>query len=120
MRAHAPCRLRLSPEFSYPSSVPPFMVGVLMPEIAANHNQFAYSVSEISGALKRVVEDNFGSVRVRGEISGWKVAASGHAYLKLKDENAVLDGVCWKGVVGKLPFKPEDGIDVICSGQIGR
>jgi exodeoxyribonuclease VII large subunit len=89
-----------------------------MPEIAANHNQFAYSVSEISGALKRVVEDNFGHVRVRGEISGWKVAASGHAYLKLKDEGAVLDAVCWKGVVGKMPFKPEDGMEVVCSGRI--
>jgi exodeoxyribonuclease VII large subunit len=84
----------------------------------ATHNQFAYSVSEISGALKRVVEDNFGSVRVRGEISGWKLAASGHAYLKLKDENAVLDGVCWKGIVGKMPFKPEDGMEVVCSGRI--
>lgn len=89
-----------------------------MPEIAATHNQFAYSVSEISTALKRVVEDTFGQVRVRGEISGWKVAASGHAYLKLKDENAVLDAVCWKGVIGKMPFKPEDGMEVICSGRI--
>ena len=60
-----------------------------MPEIPATHNQFAYSVSEISGALKRLVEDTFGHIRVRGEISGWKLASSGHAYLKLKDENAV-------------------------------
>ncbi len=89
-----------------------------MPEITPDHNQFAYSVSEISAALKRVVEDNFGQARVRGEISGWKVAASGHAYLKLKDSNAVLDAVCWKGVVGKLPFAPEDGIEVVCVGRI--
>jgi exodeoxyribonuclease VII large subunit len=89
-----------------------------VPEIAATHNQFAYSVGEISQALKRLVEDNFGQVRVRGEISGWKVAASGHAYLKLKDENAVLDAVCWKGVIGKMPFKPEDGMEVVCSGKI--
>src|ERR1700744_2231754 len=87
-------------------------------EIATSHNQFAYSVSEISTALKRVVEDNFGHIRVRGEISGWKLATSGHAYLKLKDENALLDAVCWKGVVGKIPFKPEDGIEVICSGRL--
>ncbi|HEU5046491.1 MAG TPA: exodeoxyribonuclease VII large subunit [Rickettsiales bacterium] len=89
------------------------------PEVVSlQHNQFAYSVSEISTALKRVVEDNFGQVRVRGEISGWKLASSGHAYLKLKDANAVLDAVCWKGIVSKLPFRPEDGIEVICSGKI--
>lgn len=89
-----------------------------MLEAVEKHNQAAYSVSEISTALKRVVEDNFGHVRVRGEISGWKLATSGHAYLKLKDANSVLDAVCWKGVVGKLPFKPEDGVEVICSGKI--
>lgn len=89
-----------------------------MPEIAQNHNQFAYSVSEISFALKRVVEDNFGQVRVRGEISGWKVATSGHAYLKLKDDGAVIDAVCWKGVLGRMPFRPEDGIEVVCSGKL--
>ncbi len=89
-----------------------------MEEIKEAHNQFAYSVSEISSAIKRMVEDNFGHVRVRGEISGWKLATSGHAYLKLKDENALLDAVCWKGVVGKFPFKPEDGIEVICSGRL--
>src|SRR5665213_1419464 len=89
-----------------------------MPEIAPTHNQFAYTVSEISQALKRVVEDNFGQVRVRGEISGWKQAASGHAYLKLKDENAAIDGVCWKGFVSKLPFVPADGIEVICTGKL--
>ena len=86
--------------------------------VATSHNQFAYSVSEISQALKRVVEDNFGHVRVRGEISGWKVAASGHAYLKLKDDNAVIDAVCWKGVLSKMPFKPEDGIEITCSGKL--
>ena len=89
-----------------------------MDEINVAHNQFAYSVSEISGALKRLVEDNFGQVRVRGEISGWKVATSGHAYLKLKDESAVLDAVCWKGTLGKMPFRPEDGIEVVCSGRL--
>jgi exodeoxyribonuclease VII large subunit len=89
-----------------------------MPEIASTHNQFAYSVSEISQSLKRVVEDNFGQVRVRGEISGFKLAASGHAYLKLKDESAVLDAVCWKGVVGKMAFRPEDGMEVVCTGRI--
>lgn len=91
-----------------------------MQQAASNivHNQVTYSVSEISFAIKRVVEDNFGHVRVRGEISGWKVATSGHAYLKLKDENALIDAVCWKGVVGKIPFRPEDGLEVTCSGKL--
>ena len=87
-------------------------------EPAATHNQFAYSVSEISQALKRVVEDNFGQVRVRGEISGWKAAASGHGYLKLKDEGAVLDAVCWKGVLARMKIKPEDGMEVVCTGKL--
>ena len=82
------------------------------------HNQLTYSVTEISTALKRMVEDNFGLVRVRGEISGWKVATSGHAYLKLKDENALLDAVSWKGTVSRLKFKPEDGLEVICTGKL--
>ena len=82
------------------------------------HNQPAYSVSEISTSIKRLVEDTFGNIRVRGEISGLKVAASGHAYLALKDENAILDAVCWKGNVQRLPFKPEDGVEVICTGKL--
>lgn len=76
------------------------------------------SVSELSAALKRSVEDAFGHVRVRGEISGWKRAASGHCYLCLKDENAVLDGVIWKAVAGALRFRPEDGIEVVASGRL--
>src|SRR5690349_21641640 len=93
-------------------------MGNTMSQPAVSHNQLAYSVSEISQALKRMVEDNFGHVRVRGEISGWKQATSGHVYLKLKDNTAVLDAVCWKGVVAKIPFKPEDGIEVTCSGKL--
>jgi len=76
------------------------------------------SVSELSAALKRSVEDTFGYVRVRGEISGWKRAASGHCYLCLKDETAVLDGVIWKGVAGALRFRPEDGIEVVATGKL--
>src|SRR3546814_3116350 len=70
----------------------------LVAEDSASGNSPALSVSELSNALKRTVEDRFGHVRVRGEISGWKRAASGHGYLCLKDDNAVLDGVMWKGV----------------------
>ena len=77
-----------------------------------------YSVSEIAGAVKRTVESAFGQVRVRGEISGLKIAASGHAYLCLKDERAVLDGVMWKAGVQGLRFRPEDGLEVIATGRL--
>lgn len=77
-----------------------------------------YSVSELSQALKRTVEDTYSYVRVRGEVSGFKRAASGHLYMTLKDESAVLDGVCWRGVAGRLGIKPEDGLEVICTGKL--
>ncbi|HIP78246.1 MAG TPA: exodeoxyribonuclease VII large subunit, partial [Kiloniellaceae bacterium] len=77
-----------------------------------------FSVSEISQAVKRTLEGTFERVRVRGEVSGFKRAASGHLYLALKDENAVLDGVCWRGVAGRLSIQPEDGMEVIASGRI--
>lgn len=89
-----------------------------MPAILPTHNQPEYSVSEISSALKRVVEDTFGYVRVRGEISGFKRAASGHLYLDLKDDKAVLNAACWKGNAQRLSFKPEDGLEVICTGKL--
>lgn len=76
------------------------------------------SVSELSTALKRLVEGEFGFVRVRGEISGFKRAASGHCYLTLKDDRAVIDAVMWKGIAGGLRFKPEDGMEVVCSGKL--
>ena len=68
--------------------------------------------------LKRTVEDAFGFVRVRGEISGWKKAGSGHCYLCLKDDKAVLDGVIWKATAAALPFRPEDGIEVVATGKL--
>ncbi|PWG02321.1 exodeoxyribonuclease VII large subunit [Sphingosinicella humi] len=81
-------------------------------------NAPALSVSELSFALKRAVEDAFGHVRVRGEISGWKRAASGHCYLTLKDENACIDGVLWRTQASALRFRPEDGIEVIATGRL--
>ncbi|PCI49294.1 MAG: exodeoxyribonuclease VII large subunit [Alphaproteobacteria bacterium] len=77
-----------------------------------------YSVTELSMALKRVVEGKFGYVRLRGEISGFKRAASGHVYLTLKDDKSVLDGIIWKGVASRLSFRPEDGLEVICTGKL--
>lgn len=76
------------------------------------------SVSEISQALKRTVEDRFGFVRLRGELSGVKRAASGHMYCALKDEQAVIDGVMWRGNTQRLPFDPEDGLEVVASGKV--
>ena len=78
----------------------------------------ALSVSAVSAALKGIVENNFGFVRVKGEISGFKKAASGHMYFSLKDEESVLDGVCWRGSAAKLSIVPEDGLEVVCSGKI--
>ncbi len=76
------------------------------------------SVSELSARLKRVVEDRFGFVRLRGELSGVKRAASGHLYCSLKDESAVIDAVMWKGTAQRLAFRPEDGIEVVASGKL--
>ena len=81
-------------------------------------NAAALSVSEISAALKRVVEDRFGFVRIRGELSGVKRAASGHLYLSLKDEAARIDGVMWRGNAQRLGFLPEDGLEVIVTGKL--
>lgn len=84
-----------------------------------SHNQPEYSVSEIAGHVKRMVEETFGYVRVRGEISRPNVnASSGHCYLTLKDDKAVLDAVCWKGTMAKLTHKPEAGMEVIATGRM--
>ncbi|MBI1245987.1 MAG: exodeoxyribonuclease VII large subunit [Alphaproteobacteria bacterium] len=77
-----------------------------------------YSVSELSQAVKRTVEDNFEIVRVRGEISGFKRHTSGHLYFSLKDADAAIDGVCWRGAAGKLGIKPEDGMEVVATGRL--
>jgi exodeoxyribonuclease VII large subunit len=90
----------------------------LLAEATPGDNAPALSVSELAFALKRVVEDSFGLVRLRGEISGYKRAASGHAYLTLKDDKACLDAVMWKAGVASMPFRPEDGIEVIATGKL--
>jgi len=93
-------------------------MGRLLAEERAGDNAPPLSVSELSGMLKRTVEDRFGHVRLRGEISGFKRAASGHLYLALKDDNAVLDGVMWKGGAQRLAFSPQDGVEVIATGKL--
>lgn len=78
-----------------------------------------YSVSEIAGSLKRTIEDAYGYVRVRGEVSGYKGPhGSGHAYFCLKDSSARLEAVIWRSALSKLKFKPEDGLEVIATGKI--
>lgn len=78
-----------------------------------------WSVSDLSGALKRTLEDAFGFVRVRGEISGYRgPVASGHVYFSLKDTNAKIDAVIWKGVFGRLKTRPQEGLEVIATGKI--
>lgn len=77
-----------------------------------------FSVSEISAALKRTVEDAFPFVRVRGEISGLKFHSSGHVYFDLKDEKSVLNAVIWKGSVRALKIKPQAGLEVVCTGRV--
>jgi exodeoxyribonuclease VII large subunit len=82
------------------------------------HNAGELTVSELSQAIKRTLEGRFDRVRVKGEISGFKRAASGHLYLMLKDENAALKSVCWKGNAAKLGLALEDGMEVIATGRI--
>lgn len=82
-------------------------------------NVTEFSVSEVSNALKRTVEDAFSFVRVRGEISGYRGPhASGHAYFALKDDKARLEAVIWRGVMGKLRFPPEEGMEVVVTGKL--
>ncbi|MBX3487038.1 MAG: exodeoxyribonuclease VII large subunit [Candidatus Paracaedibacteraceae bacterium] len=76
------------------------------------------SVSDLSNALKRTVEDQFNFVRIKGEISGLKRHTSGHIYYALKDENAVMDAVSWRGSYSKNPIQLEDGLEIIATGRI--
>lgn len=84
---------------------------------APGQNLPEFSVSELAGGIKRTLEDAFGRVRVRGEISQPKLYPSG-MYLSLKDADAVISAVCWKGQLNKLAIKPEEGMDVIATGRI--
>ncbi len=76
------------------------------------------SVGELSSDLKRTIEQKFGTVRLRGEISQPKVAGSGHCYLRLKDADAVIDGIIWRGAMRKLSIRPEEGLEVVCMGRL--
>ncbi|MBI1273373.1 MAG: exodeoxyribonuclease VII large subunit [Alphaproteobacteria bacterium] len=77
-----------------------------------------FTVSELSGQLKRTVEDRFGQIRVRGEISECKFHSNGHVYLTLKEDKAILAGVIWHGATGRAGMRPEVGMEVICTGRL--
>ena len=91
----------------------------MFPDTDSPSNLAEYSVSELSGSIKRTVEQAFDQVRVRGEISGFRGQhSSGHAYFSLKDDRARIDAVVWKGSYPRLKFKPEEGMEVIATGRI--
>ena len=90
----------------------------LLANASPGDNAAPFSISEISALLKRTVEERFGFVRLRGELSGVKRAASGHLYCCLKDDGAAIDGVMWRTSVQRLAFLPEDGVEVIATGKI--
>ena len=92
--------------------------GALLAVSRPGDNAEPLSVSELSAQLKHTVEDRFGFVRLRGELSGVKRAASGHFYCCLKDEGARIDGVMWRGSAQRLAFVPEDGVEVVVSGKL--
>jgi exodeoxyribonuclease VII large subunit len=92
--------------------------GGLVAKGVAGDNAAPLTITEISALLKRTVEDRFGYVKLRGELSGVKRAASGHLYCCLKDEGAVIDGVMWRSGAQGLGFVPEDGIEVVASGKL--
>ncbi|HEY2659025.1 MAG TPA: exodeoxyribonuclease VII large subunit [Caulobacteraceae bacterium] len=81
-------------------------------------NAKAYSVSELAFALKRTLEETYGYVRLRGELSKVTKHASGHCYLTIKDDRAAIDGVVWKGQVRNLAVQPQQGMEVIVTGKI--
>ncbi len=82
-------------------------------------NVAEYTVSELSGAIKRALEEGFGYVRLRGEVSGFRGPhASGHCYFAVKDDKAKIEAVIWKGVYQRLKVKPQEGLEVVVQGRV--
>lgn len=97
------------------SPLPPPLIA---PEPRPGSNLPEFTVGDLARRLKRTIEDGFGFVRVRGEISQPKKHSSGHCYLRLKDDTAVIEAVCWRGTVSKLAIRPEEGLEVIVTGRM--
>ena len=85
------------------------------PETANLHE---FTVSELAGAIKRTIETNFDRVRVRGELGRVTIARSGHMYADIKDDKSVINTIMWKGSVSRLPFRPEEGLEVVAEGKL--
>ena len=81
-------------------------------------NTLELSVSELSNSIKNLIEENFGYIRVRGEIGRVSIPASGHIYFDLKDTDSVISGIIWKGNSKNLQIQPEEGLEVICTGKV--
>ena len=91
----------------------------LPPKPDAGSNVGEYTVSQLAGSLKRTVEDAYGHVRLRGEISGFRGPhGSGHSYFSIKDERAVIDAIVWKGVYPKVRAHLAEGLEVIATGKV--
>ncbi len=90
----------------------------LIDDPAEGLNSPEFTVTELSGAIKRVIEAEFGHVRIRGEVGRVSRPRSGHIYLDLKDDRSVISGVIWKGVAGRLQTQPEEGMEVVATGRI--
>ena len=81
-------------------------------------NSPEFSVTELSGAIKRVIEGEFSHVQIKGEVGRVSRPRSGHIYLDLKDDKSVINGVIWKGVAGRLQTQPEEGMEVVATGRV--
>jgi exodeoxyribonuclease VII large subunit len=90
----------------------------LLDDPAEGLNSPEFSVTEISGAIKRVIEGEFSHVRIKGEVGRVSKPRSGHIYLDLKDDKSVISGVIWKGVASKLETQPEEGMEVVATGRV--
>ena len=90
----------------------------LIDEPTEGANAPEFTVSDLSGAIKRVIEGEFGHVRVRGEVGRVSRPKSGHVYMDLKDDSAVIAGIIWKGVAGRLAVQPEEGMEVVVTGRL--
>ncbi len=90
----------------------------LLEDATPQGNQPEYTVSELSGAVKRVIEGEFGLVRVRGEVGRVSRPASGHLYFDLKDDRSVIAAISWKGQVARMQVRPEEGMEVVATGRM--
>jgi len=89
-----------------------------MEEVWSENEIPTFTVSQLAGSIRKTLETSFGKVRLRGEVSGFKKHTSGHIYLSLKDEQALISAVCWRGMATRLSCMPEDGMEVIATGRI--